>query len=225
MSEGLEQVAAQTRGSMTTVMGDGAAAFDRLGRELSGYYLIGFEPTDADRTGKERRIKVEVRPRGLTVRAPTFVIAMPPKHHPALTPQQQLGEVLDPLPVRACHAWPPTPPLTPAARRVVIAAEVSDPPPLRLNGRRRLILNKDERSFQPRRRRPSLRQRAANPRLVLSRRSTPAITLRSPRWTSGVTFTTPSTRGSSAHRRHERVGSILVPRRRPPNCRPRRRQR
>ncbi len=75
MSEGLEQVAAQTRGSMTTVIGNGNAAFDRLGRELSGYYLIGFEPTEADRTGKERRIKVEVRPRGLTVRArPTFVI-------------------------------------------------------------------------------------------------------------------------------------------------------
>ncbi len=75
MSEGLEQVAAQTRGSMTTVIGNGAIAFDRLGRELSGYYLIGFEPTEADRTGKERRIKVEVRPRGLTVRArPTFVI-------------------------------------------------------------------------------------------------------------------------------------------------------
>ena len=60
---------------MNTVNGDGNIAFDRLGRELSGYYLIGFEPTDADRTGKERRIKVSVKPRGLTVRArPTFVI-------------------------------------------------------------------------------------------------------------------------------------------------------
>ena len=83
---------------MTTVIGDGAIAFDRLGRELSGYYLLGFEPTEADRTGKERRIKVEVRPRGLTVRArPTFVIrddAAETTANAALTPQQQLGEVL-----------------------------------------------------------------------------------------------------------------------------------
>ncbi len=36
MSEGLEQVAGQTRGSMSVVNGDGKIAFDRLGRELSG---------------------------------------------------------------------------------------------------------------------------------------------------------------------------------------------
>ncbi len=59
MSEGLEQVAGQTRGSMSVVNGDGKIAFDRLGRELSGYYLLGFEPTEADRTGRERRIKVD----------------------------------------------------------------------------------------------------------------------------------------------------------------------
>ena len=67
MSEGLEQVAGQTRGSMSIVNGDGQIAFDRLGRELSGYYLLGFEPTEADRTGRERRIKVvgeDARPHG-----------------------------------------------------------------------------------------------------------------------------------------------------------------
>ena len=76
MSEGLEQLAGQTRGTHDAPSTASAQiAFDRLGRELSGYYLLGFEPTDADRTGKERRIKVQVKPRGLTVRArPTFVI-------------------------------------------------------------------------------------------------------------------------------------------------------
>ena len=75
MSEGLEQIAGQTRGTMTQIGGSPQGVFDRLGRELSGYYLVGFEPTDADRTGKERRIRVQVKPRGLTVRArPTFVI-------------------------------------------------------------------------------------------------------------------------------------------------------
>jgi VWFA-related protein len=137
MSEGLEQVAAQTRGSMTTVTGNGAIAFDRLGRELSGYYLIGFEPTEADRTGKERRIKVDVRPRGLTVRArPTFVIrndAAEATANASLTPQQQVGEVLkSPLPVRglpmrvATYSAVDTSTGT-AKVRVVITAEVGDP--------------------------------------------------------------------------------------------------
>ena len=135
MSEGLEQVAAQTRGSMTTVIGNGNIAFDRLGRELSGYYLIGFEPTDADRTGKERRIKVEVRPRGLTVRArPTFVIRDAETEttvNRALTPQQQVGEVLkSPLPVRGLPMRVATYTAVDAATakvRVVITAEVGDP--------------------------------------------------------------------------------------------------
>ena len=102
MAEGLEQVAGQTRGSMSVVNGDGAIQFDRLGRELSGYYLLGFEPTEADRTGRERRIRVDVRPRGLTVRSrPTFVIPAATTTAADLTPMQQLGEVLNsPLPVR-----------------------------------------------------------------------------------------------------------------------------
>jgi VWFA-related protein len=135
MSEGLEQVAAQTRGSMTTVTGDGNAAFDRLGRELSGYYLIGFEPNEADRTGKERRIKVDVRPRGLTVRArPTFVIrndAAEAAVNASLTPQQQVGEVLkNPLPVRGLPMRVATYTAVDtgtAKVRVVITAEVGDP--------------------------------------------------------------------------------------------------
>ncbi len=133
MSEGLEQVAAQTRGSIATVTGSGTTAFDRLGRELSGYYLIGFEPTDADRTGKERRIKVEVRPRGLTVRArPTFVIRDAAETTTAsLTPQQQLGEVLkNPLPVRGLPmrvASYATVDSASSKVRVVITAEVGGP--------------------------------------------------------------------------------------------------
>jgi VWFA-related protein len=135
MSEGLEQVAAQTRGSMSTVNGDGRIAFDRLGRELSGYYLLGFEPTEADRTGRERRIKVEVKTRGLTVRArPTFVVpaaAVTETAKKEMTPLQQLGEVLkSPLPVRGL----PMRVATYAAMesgsskvRVIITAELGDP--------------------------------------------------------------------------------------------------
>jgi VWFA-related protein len=136
MSEGLEQVAAQTRGSMVTVQSNSTTAFDRLGRELSGFYLIGFEPTEADRTGKERRIKVEVKTRGLTVRArPTFVIrsaAAETAAMTALTPTEQLGEVLkSPLPVRGLPmrvaTYSSVDSGSPGKIRVVIAAEVGEP--------------------------------------------------------------------------------------------------
>ncbi len=77
MRDGLEQLASQTRGRMMQIAaGTGAGIFERLSRELSGYYLIGFEPTEADRTGRQRRIRVQVRRRGVTVRArPTFALA------------------------------------------------------------------------------------------------------------------------------------------------------
>ena len=134
MSEGLEQVAGQTRGSMSVVNGDGQIAFDRLGRELSGYYLLGFEPNEADRTGRERRIKVSVKTRGLTVRArPTFVIPAAEKETRAasMTPMQQLGEVLkSPLPVRGLPmrvASYSTIESGGSKVRVVITAEVGDP--------------------------------------------------------------------------------------------------
>jgi len=76
MRDGLEQLAGQTRGRLLQISaGTGAGVFERLNRELSGYYLIGFEPTQADRTGRQRRIKLQVRRKGLTVRArPTFAL-------------------------------------------------------------------------------------------------------------------------------------------------------
>jgi VWFA-related protein len=99
MAEGLEQLAGETRGTIATVSGSAQIAFDRLGRELSGYYLLGFEPTAADRTGRERRIKVQVKTRGLTVRArPTFVIreesAASPAAGAAATALDQVKELL-----------------------------------------------------------------------------------------------------------------------------------
>jgi VWFA-related protein len=134
MSEGLEQVAGQTRGSMSTVTGDGATAFDRLGRELSGYYLLGFEPTEADRTGRERRIKVEVKTRGLTVRArPTFVVAAPEATaaKKERTPTEELADVLrSPVPVRGLPirvASYTTMETGSTKVRVVITAEVGEP--------------------------------------------------------------------------------------------------
>ncbi len=137
LSEGLEQLAAQTRGTLATVNGSATNAFDRLGRELSGYYLLGFEPTEADRRGKEHRIRVEVKTRGLTVRArPTFVLretetAASAATAIAATPMEQLSEVLrQPLPSRglpmrvASYANIDS---GSAKVRVVISAEFGDP--------------------------------------------------------------------------------------------------
>ena len=75
---GLEQLAGEMRGGFYTAVGDGSGIFDRIGAELSGYYLLAFEPTNEDRTGRERRIKVEVKRRGLSLRSrSTFVIPSP----------------------------------------------------------------------------------------------------------------------------------------------------
>ncbi|MDH4063638.1 MAG: hypothetical protein OEW19_04505, partial [Acidobacteriota bacterium] len=137
LSQGLEQLAGQTRGSMTTINATPAAAFDRLGRELSGYYLIGFEPTEVDRTGTERRIRVQVGPRGLTVRArPTFVIGNASGEAVAasaatLDPMEALKLALvSPLPERALPIRVASYMVTEAGSskvRVVITAEVGEP--------------------------------------------------------------------------------------------------
>ena len=133
LAEGLEQLAGQTRGTIATVNGSAQIAFDRLGRELSGYYLLGFEPTAADRTGRERRIRVQVKPRGLTVRArPTFVIREEARAETngATTATDQVKELLRaPLPTRGLPMRVASYTATDAASskiRVVIAAEVGD---------------------------------------------------------------------------------------------------
>jgi VWFA-related protein len=72
---GLETLAAQFRGAFHEVSATGTQVFDRIGRELSGYYLLGVDPADEDRTGRARRLQVEVTKPGVTVRArPTFAL-------------------------------------------------------------------------------------------------------------------------------------------------------
>jgi VWFA-related protein len=135
MSEGLEQLAEQTRGTLSTVNASANSAFERLGRELSGYYLLGFEPTEADRRGKEHRIRVQVKPRGLTVRArPTFVLRDADTTSTAvttMTPVEQVTDVLrQPLPTRGLPmkvASYTSIDSGSAKVRVVISAELGDP--------------------------------------------------------------------------------------------------
>ena len=68
--EGLEVLAGSTRGAVIPVVASADNAFARLALELSGYYLLGFEPESGDRDGKPHKIKVGVTGRsGVDIRA------------------------------------------------------------------------------------------------------------------------------------------------------------
>jgi len=144
MRDGLEQLAGQTRGRLLQVAaGTGAGIFERLNRELTGYYLIGFEPTAEDRTGRNRRIRVQVRRRGLTVRArPTFALARETGDAPATgadataslaarAPEAVVKDLLSfPLPDRGLPMRVATYNTTDGADprvRVIISAEIGEP--------------------------------------------------------------------------------------------------
>jgi VWFA-related protein len=135
MSEGLEQLAGMTRGSFYKVATSGAGVFDRITRELSGYYLLSFEPTDADRTSRDRRIRVEVGRRGLTVRArSTYALAdaAAAEANAGLTPEEQVRSLLrSPLPTAGLPIRVATYSVTNSANadevRVILSAEIGEP--------------------------------------------------------------------------------------------------
>ncbi len=66
--EGLDTLAGMSRGTVFRVAAGAEYAFERIGRELSGYYLLGFEPEEGDRDGRGHGLKVEVARRGVSVR-------------------------------------------------------------------------------------------------------------------------------------------------------------
>lgn len=69
LAEGMEELIGHGRGSIFPVAVNATAAFNRLSLELSGYYLLTFEPETADRDGRRHDIAVNVSRPGLTVRA------------------------------------------------------------------------------------------------------------------------------------------------------------
>ncbi len=66
---GLDTLASLARGSVYRVSGAGERIWDRLARELAGYWLLGFEPEPSDRDGKEHDFQVKVSRPGAQVRA------------------------------------------------------------------------------------------------------------------------------------------------------------
>jgi tetratricopeptide (TPR) repeat protein len=70
--DGLSVISGTTRGRVLPVLANGDGAFSRLGLELSGYYLLSFEPESGDRDGRTHKIRVRVPKRnGIDVRART----------------------------------------------------------------------------------------------------------------------------------------------------------
>jgi hypothetical protein len=67
--EGLSAVTRIGGGELFRIIADPDFAFERLAAELSGYYLLGFEPEATDRDGKAHTIKVEARRSDVAVRS------------------------------------------------------------------------------------------------------------------------------------------------------------
>lgn len=69
LAEGMEQFIGLGRGTVYSVAVNADAVFKRLTLELSGYYLVTFDPEPGDRDGKVHDISVNVTRPGITVRA------------------------------------------------------------------------------------------------------------------------------------------------------------
>jgi len=96
--QGLDRLATATRGDVFRIMSNSDFAFQRLALELSGYYLLGFEPQPDDRGARPRTITVAVRRSGVTVRSRrqfSLDTAAPAAADPA---QQIVATLRDPLP-------------------------------------------------------------------------------------------------------------------------------
>jgi hypothetical protein len=67
--ETLRTLAENTDGTAFVNSNDLAAAFRRVGEELSAFYVLGYRPTSTDEDGRFREIRVEVRQPDVTVAA------------------------------------------------------------------------------------------------------------------------------------------------------------
>jgi VWFA-related protein len=124
--DGLARLAGSARGAMFRLVGSDPAPFDRIRRETTGYYLLGFEPTGADRDGRQHRIGVSLIGKKGQVRArPTFMLpvvaASARAREDQLVMLLRASEIARDLPLRVAtytYAEPDTPNL-----RVVVSTE------------------------------------------------------------------------------------------------------
>lgn len=90
---GWRALASLSRGDVYRVSGSGASAFERLAREISGFYLLGFAPEARERDGQPHRLRVTVPRPGLTVRA-RETLRLPPPGQPLRPPAAALQALL-----------------------------------------------------------------------------------------------------------------------------------
>lgn len=67
--DGLARLAGAARGAVFRLLGSDPAPFRRIANELSGHYLIAFEPLPSERDGRLHRVEVSLRRGGGEVRA------------------------------------------------------------------------------------------------------------------------------------------------------------
>ena len=90
--DGLGLLAGLARGTVFRVVSNADYAFNRLALELSGYYLLSFEPQPGDRDGKPHKIKIDVPGRRrLEVRSRREFEVDAPRAH---TTEEMLAETL-----------------------------------------------------------------------------------------------------------------------------------
>ena len=123
--DGVARVAGAARGAVFRQVGTDPKPFERISRELSGYYLLAFEARDSDRDGRPHRVRVSlVRGRKGQLRARTgFTLppATPAARGAELTSLLRSLSVVTELPLRVAtyaYAEPSSPTV-----RVVISAE------------------------------------------------------------------------------------------------------
>jgi VWFA-related protein len=104
---GLETLTAAAGGALFNLAGTGAAVFERISAELSGYYLLGVDTDTRDRDGRPHPIRVDVGRPNVTIRAHRTMIAGGPggsggdgaTQATARTPKQMVTAALSsPLP-------------------------------------------------------------------------------------------------------------------------------
>lgn len=94
LDQGLESLVAASKGTM--LPGAAGPAFDRMAREISGYYLVGFEPEERDRDGKPRPVQVTVNRPGVAVRS-RGELAVAPKGGPKADEDALLATLQSPV--------------------------------------------------------------------------------------------------------------------------------
>jgi VWFA-related protein len=97
---GLQALTLAASGALFTLTGTATGIFDRIESELSGYYLLGVEPTARDRDGKPHPIQISVSRSGLTTRSRRSMAA-DPKARPRSVEDRLNAALANPLPLSA----------------------------------------------------------------------------------------------------------------------------